>query len=56
MAVDLEKRYRGLRAPHKIKMARLGLRAGMRRGAQQGRRRHRHRDRAGTSMSAATAA
>ena len=32
MAIELEMRYRGLRAPHKIKMARLRLRTRMRGG------------------------
>ena len=45
MAINLELRYRGLRAPHKIKMGVSGLRARMRGGARQGRRRHRHRER-----------
>ena len=44
LAIDLELRYRGLRAPHKIKLGVSGLRARMRRGPEQGRRRHRHRE------------
>ena len=43
LAIALELRYRGLRAPHKLKMAVSGLRPRMRRGPGQGRRRDRHR-------------
>jgi nitrite reductase (NADH) large subunit len=45
MATDLELRYRGLRAPHKIKMGGVGVCPRVRGGARQGRRRDRHRDR-----------
>ena len=45
LAIALELRYRGLRSPHKLKLARVRLRPRVRRGARQGRRRHRHRER-----------
>ena len=43
-AIRVENRYKGLRAPHKLKIGGVGLHARVRRGAEQGLRRHRHRE------------
>ena len=45
MAINLELRYRGLRAPHKIKMGVSGCARECAEARAQGRRRHRHRKR-----------
>jgi len=37
MAVNIENRYRGIRSPHKMKMAVSGCTRDVRRGAGQGR-------------------
>ena len=43
-AIRIETRYKGIRAPHKLKSARERLRARVRRGAEQGLRPHRDRE------------